>query len=82
MSMVKDKNNFGNIIATIAVAVGILFATMLNRQINSLDTRLRAVEVRVAEIATVLGIERAGPAGGIAGPLTGPQEDYPAQAGR
>ena len=58
--MAKNNNNnkrlYANITTTVAVAIFIFACTCLNRQLSQLDARLRAVEVKVAEIAAVLGI--------------------------
>lgn len=68
--MAKNNNNnkrlYANITTTVAVAIFIFACTCLNRQLSQLDARLRAVEVKVAEIATVLGV-RTGPLSSSAG---------------
>lgn len=49
---------YANIITTIAVAVVVTVCTMINNRLNDITTRLRAVEIRVTAIATVLGISQ------------------------
>ena len=61
--MSKDNNgkpNYGHIITTIGVALFVLCFTLISSQLNSLDMRIRALEIKVAEIAVRLGIDQAG----------------------
>jgi len=56
----NNRPNYANIITTIAVALFVMFFTLISGQLRALDVRIRALEIRVAEIATRLGIEQSG----------------------
>lgn len=55
-----ERPNYATVITTVAVALLLLFFTTISAQINSLECRLRNVEVDIAAISVSLGIRPTG----------------------
>ena len=52
-----NKTRFGNIIATIAIALFLVFWTLIDRRLQNLEDRMRSLELQVTAISVQLGIE-------------------------
>ena len=54
----KNKvNRYGNIIATIAIAVFLVFWTLIDRRLQNLEIRMRSLELQVTAISVRLGVD-------------------------
>ena len=53
----SNKTRFGNIITTIAIAVFVIFWTLIDRRLSNLEARMRSLELQVTAISVQLGIE-------------------------
>ena len=53
----NNKTRFGNIITTIAIAVFLVFWTLIDRRLSNLESRMRSLELQVTAISVKLGID-------------------------
>jgi hypothetical protein len=54
---VNNKTRFSNIITTIAIAVFLVFWTLIDRRLSNLESRMRSLELQVTAISVQLGID-------------------------
>ena len=53
----NNKTRFGNIITTIAIAVFLVFWTLIDCRLSNLESRMRSLELQVTAISVQLGID-------------------------